>query len=521
LFLDLITETLASKDVRVFCLTNSIAAFQEQLKENLTFILLRPKIIIVVLSHFISGILFSQSDSLSKSDTLNKFNVEGRKTGYWKVYLDEHVNPVKSDTSACFYAYNLYDNGSPVFVFSRTKMKAKSRQVYSDSLPQRGSPKLLAGTFKWYVGNGNEFEEIYDRGCVQYIRGYSKQGNQEPALIWEYDYTKRYNHTLGSALYTEYSSDGKKKEYWYKKGKNGWRIYPKSPDRYIYTRIKLDVDIIDEADSCYLIVVRPSNSVLPVYKERYDRFGLRNIDSVPDGAYVLEILDSCHMDVPLLTKYFSVVKGKATVVTISLSHEVSYNTVDSIRNITYEHEKGSMDLNLFYLPGNPPEIPGYWNYFTGVSLTGGYWLPFSRHMGAQWGGGLGLSHYAFKNDTTFMTNFLLTKKYESYNYIDLHLDFKFRFTSGNQKKGNGSWPGIVLDVGTKYYFPILFRHIAVYENSKKVINKHIHQFTDLRAYASFGISPVTFFYEQNLSDFIIGNYPELPKFRMGLRIFIY
>ena len=42
----------------------------------------------------ILSFLFGQ-DIISQSDTLNKFNTKGKKTGYWKVLLDEKINPTK------------------------------------------------------------------------------------------------------------------------------------------------------------------------------------------------------------------------------------------------------------------------------------------------------------------------------------------------------------------------------------------------------------------------------------------
>jgi len=107
------------------------------------------------------------------------------------------------------------------------------------------------------------------------------------------------------------------------------------------------------------------------------------------------------------------------------------------------------------------------------------------------------------------------------NYLDGHLEMKFRISSGNQQASTNISSKLTLDIGALYNAPIIFKHIVRYDNNKKIINNGLHQFTDFRAFVNFGYSEVLVYCEYRLFDFIIGNYPELPKYSRGLKFLMH
>jgi len=81
-------------------------------------------------------------------------------------------------------------------------------------------------------------------------------------------------------------------------------------------------------------------------------------------------------------------------------------------------------------------------------------------------------------------------------------------------------PGLILDIGAKYNFPLYFRHAYRVDN-RKYHRQWIHQYKDLSAYADiiinqkFGLSA-----EYRLSDYLKAGYPELPRWVFGINLMI-
>jgi hypothetical protein len=112
------------------------------------------------------------------------------------------------------------------------------------------------------------------------------------------------------------------------------------------------------------------------------------------------------------------------------------------------------------------------------------------------------------------------KKYECYNYLDGHLDMKFRISSGNQQSLNNGSTKMLIDIGAIYNFPFIFKDVARYSDNKKITNSRLHQYTDVRAYVNIGFYPVVVFCEYRIFDFVIGNYPELPRYNAGIKFLL-
>jgi hypothetical protein len=165
--------------------------------------------------------------SIAQSDTLNKLNSKGKKTGYWKVLLNDRADPVDSLSDAYFYGIEQWDNGEKVFRFF--KHFDFPKVVYDGILPEKGKPRLIDGTFKWYDSKGLlRNEEIYKNGHPFFIKSYNWENeNTMISLFNEVLYfDRKFENIPGTYYYEEYGYNGRLiGSWWFRKGKRGWRVY--------------------------------------------------------------------------------------------------------------------------------------------------------------------------------------------------------------------------------------------------------------------------------------------------------
>lgn len=143
-----------------------------------------------------------------------------------------------------------------------------------------------------------------------------------------------------------------------------------------------------------------------------------------------------------------------------------------------------------------------------------YWF-FTKHIGVFGGFGLQFSQSYFKDDSSLVS--LNDRFWERYS--GLNFPFRFGLRTTSQSSWQTLFGGIIFDLGISYYLPVLFRHTAIYSH-KKISAFNIHQYTDLRAFITIGVPDGGLFFEYRITDFINGNKPELPKFRIGINFFI-
>lgn len=272
---------------------------------------------------------------------------------------------------------------------------------------------------------------------------------------------------------------------------------------------------INDNDSCFSIYVL--KDIDTVYSEDFNVDTNISLDSLVDGLYKIVIYSNKRQDSPYLTKYVSLLPNKIAFVHLNLSTEEQYTDYDPKSRNEKTHERAEAQFTLGYFDNRwiekHPRIQN--NYSLGVTLY--YWGPFTKHFGFLGGVGVGVSQHYFSKDTS-TTPVVPKANYERYTNIKLNLEAKFRISTGNQQTyGPHFGQHFVIDIGAGYYFPIMFRHVSNYNDNTKVINMFIHQYTDVRAFINIGYYPVTVFAEYRLSDFLLGNYPELPLYNVGLR----
>ncbi len=179
---------------------------------------------------FYTGSLFSQTDILNQRDST------GKKTGYWKIFLDERTNPTDSANSS-FYSFEWYDAGVCVSTYRTYRYKKRKRMVYYGPTLTKGKPIPIKGVFSWY-DNLDELicEEMYENGRPLFLKSYEYPNKSfkvymttdvHTVVFEDLDYTKTYNNMPGTFFYQEHSMSDPKKidKYWFRKGEKGWRIY--------------------------------------------------------------------------------------------------------------------------------------------------------------------------------------------------------------------------------------------------------------------------------------------------------
>lgn len=176
---------------------------------------------------FIATSFFLALTLSSQTDSLNKFNSKGKKTGWWTVFLNDKIDPTNKKEDAYYLGYELWDNGEPVFKYYKHRLN--KNKMTTDAKPEKGNPQLLSGTFKWYTKEGIlMLDETYKDGSPVFfnIYDYTKSfSNSTSNVIAEVDYTKKYNGITGTHFYREFFRKGKTIQYWYRKDKKGWFEY--------------------------------------------------------------------------------------------------------------------------------------------------------------------------------------------------------------------------------------------------------------------------------------------------------
>lgn len=290
------------------------------------------------------------------------------------------------------------------------------------------------------------------------------------------------------------------------------------------TKLKIEVSISDsdnnmKENNYYLLVLNKSDTVL---KKELKRKTTLEVDTMKPGKYEVQIFKSKDQKAPYIVEHIIVLPSKLTEIFYDLSISQSHSEIDSISGMEIKKVKyeGQVDFSYFktdWINDNNSIITTN----GGMGATANTWFAFSKHLGFVSGGGIGFSQHFFSDDTLLNTFPNLKKVSEHYNYINALFEMKFRISSGNQQKPFGKTNSVILDIGANYKFPFLFREVGRYEDDKKFVNKRLHQFTDLRAFVNFGYSPLIFYMEYRLSDFLIGNYTELPKYFIGIKLLMH
>ena len=105
-------------------------------------------------------IIFIAVNSYGQSDTLNQFDSDGNKTGWWITYLDENLEILKDSVGATHCMYNYYTGNFFHFLYG----KGLGSKKYPVHFPN--SDTLMIGNYPLLHG---EYVTKYKDGTVRSI----------------------------------------------------------------------------------------------------------------------------------------------------------------------------------------------------------------------------------------------------------------------------------------------------------------------------------------------------------------
>lgn len=153
----------------------------------------------------------------------NELDEKGRKTGYWKTFLDNYANPTDS-ANASFWGFEYYHEGKIVGQKFRKSKRNKYNWLETQGMqqPVKGKPVMLNGVLRWhYTRDGQDqiFEEdTFENGFALTLKEFTN--NELTALM---DFTKKYQNLEGSCYIIGYYKSEVTQCRWYRKIDNKWK----------------------------------------------------------------------------------------------------------------------------------------------------------------------------------------------------------------------------------------------------------------------------------------------------------
>lgn len=150
-----------------------------------------------ILLVFYSNILNAQINS----DTVNKFNKEGIKMGYWKAFYNQKNEIIQDSAFASHYGYEYYINGElyKVVLDKYFYNIIKTKYIPYDSLETN---KILNGEINYYDNHNNIIcKETYINGYIIKSRIYSYYYDSTISSEEILDYKNKYLGNIESYFY--------------------------------------------------------------------------------------------------------------------------------------------------------------------------------------------------------------------------------------------------------------------------------------------------------------------------------
>ena len=180
-------------------------------------------------------ILFSSLSISSQinRDTLNKFNENKLKQGYWLIYLTDRLIPTKDTLNASFYAFDYYESGIRIGFFSIADdyRKRAKKVIFVDVLPIKGKVLLLNGNVKYYDKDSISLDEIYINGIPQLRQSYVWVKNNKCKYKQIINYNHKYKSSIGSFEYTYFYNGNVINKSWFRKQNNIWSFHKEIDER--------------------------------------------------------------------------------------------------------------------------------------------------------------------------------------------------------------------------------------------------------------------------------------------------
>ena len=164
-----------------------------------------------------------------KGHSINHYDSEGKKHGYWEAYVNEHLKLVKKKEQAAFIVMVYYHHGKNLWEDHYFDHSKKFR--LTEPLPkfEYGKPKFLNGHFSfttkrplYYRWLRYDFNKAYPELILSEYDVYIKSDNQSSSsdeihkkLSW--DFSKQFRGEEGSYQYISYADDAIEYASWFRK----------------------------------------------------------------------------------------------------------------------------------------------------------------------------------------------------------------------------------------------------------------------------------------------------------------
>lgn len=138
----------------------------------------------------------------SQPDTLNKLTTTGKKTGYWKIYYNEHFELAPDSSKARYCDYEQYINGDVFRYIYDKKDRNELKIKYLPKDPLKDG-KLLNGEVLYYNKSNNlSYKDEFIKGVITKMHTYSYFLDTEKKYVLYHeeliDFTRPYNNSNNS-----------------------------------------------------------------------------------------------------------------------------------------------------------------------------------------------------------------------------------------------------------------------------------------------------------------------------------
>lgn len=161
------------------------------------------------------------------NDTLNKFDANKLKKGYWIVYLTDRLIPTKDTAKSYFYAFDYYEEGIQIGFFSIADNYRKNahKVIFENEQPVKGQISLLNGNVKYFDKDSISLDETYVNGIPILRQSFVWDKNKKCKFKQDINYNHQYKGETGSFEYT-YSYFGETiDKRWFRKKNNSWSFH--------------------------------------------------------------------------------------------------------------------------------------------------------------------------------------------------------------------------------------------------------------------------------------------------------
>lgn len=192
------------------------------------------------------------------NDTLNKYNENKQKQGYWKVYLTEKLIETKDSTKAYFFAFDYYEEGIQIGFFSIADNFRKNARkiIFENEKPVKGEISILNGNIKYFDKDSISLDETYVNGIPILRQSFVWDKNRKCKFKQNINYNHQYKGEKGSFEYTYLYFGEAIDKRWFRKKNNSWSFHQEIDKRqkikeifiYKYNIFLSEVNIISKSE---------------------------------------------------------------------------------------------------------------------------------------------------------------------------------------------------------------------------------------------------------------------------------